>query len=148
MSASTADRQDTNSPQIGHLTLPVAASTNIFKNCHVSYDANGNIALAADTVNHKYAGWSRTSSDNSAGIAGAKSVEVVPPCERYRYFTFVASGADQTWCGKIASFVYDNEVALAATTTNDIAAGTVVKVYSATSVLVDTMRRANPPAAA
>jgi len=94
--------------------------------------------VAGDTADQRVVGIALEEKDNSAGAAGDLSVLV----RRGKIEKFTAASADQAWVGNLVFVVDDTTVALAATTTNDIVVGMVVKVDSATVVWVDMNVRA------
>jgi hypothetical protein len=147
MSASTAARDNAVSREYKTIPLPVKASTKVYRNTHVCVDANGFLVLAADTSGLQYVGLCTEDVDNSAGSSGDLTAQVRPP-EKDRYHEFDCASATQAWVGDVVSFSDDHTVAAAATTTNDIAAGRVVQLLSATKVVVDTADRYSSPAAA
>lgn len=148
MAQSTASRTGAVSRQIQSVPLPVKASNKIYQYTEVCVDANGFAVMASDTSGLIHLGYSISPDvDNSAGSSGDKSVNVVlNPLDRYREFD--CSSATQAWVGDLVSFVDDHTVGLQAAQTNDICAGRVVQYLSATKVLVDTVDKFNPPAAA
>jgi predicted RecA/RadA family phage recombinase len=110
----------------------MAASTTVYKNCGVMYDATGHLVNAADTASCTPAGVA-TEKTTSGSTAGDTQVAIY----RRGVFTFAASSATQAWVGIAVYWVDNQTVALAATTDNDVKAGTCVGVNSATEVLVD-----------
>lgn len=137
MAVSTAPRTNAASRKLEYLSIPMQAAKACWQYTEVCVDANGLAQMAADTAGLIHLGYALETADNSAGAASAISVKVIPnPLDRYREFN--ASSALQAWVGDLVSFVDDNTVALPATTTNDICAGRVVKLISASKVLVDT----------
>lgn len=114
------------------LSVPIAASTKIFKGSNVNTNTSGYSKKAADTASEVYAGVAVETVDNGSGADGAASVRVW----RKGVFSMVCSSATQAWVGQNVYAVDDNVVALAATTTNDVLVGKVVAFVSATEVKV------------
>ena len=146
MTALAADRTDLASKVYSVLSIPVKGSTTIYKNAAVCVDANGLAVPASDTSGLQPVGYAREQAAN-AGADSAINVNVVPPSID-RYLTFKASSAVQAWVGDLLSYVDDQTVAAAGTTTNDICAGRCVEVISSTLVVVDTADRSAAPVAA
>jgi len=131
MSNLTASRDDQR--QTGDLMdVDLAASTKVFAGSNVNYGASGYAKKASDTASEVFAGVAMETADNSTGSAGDVFVRVW----KEGVFSMNCSGADRTWEGKDVYAVDDNLVALAATTTNDVKVGRVVKYVSATEVKV------------
>jgi len=126
---------------VDELNIPLAASAAVvYKGSLVAVDttASGYGSVAGDTADQRVVGIALEEKDNSAGAAGGLSVLV----RRGKIEKFTAASADQAWVGNLVYVVDDTTVALAATTTNDIVVGMVVKVDSATVVWVDMNVRA------
>jgi predicted RecA/RadA family phage recombinase len=86
----------------------------------------------ADTASHTFVGVADQSKSNAGAADGAEEVKAW----KTGVFEFVAASATQAWVG-VTVYIVDNQtVALAATTTNDIAVGKVVALISATKVRV------------
>lgn len=119
--------------------IPVAASAHIYKGGLVAVVvASGYATPGADTAGLRIVGVAENEANNSSGASGDVSV----PVRRNRVEKFACASATQAWVGNLVYAVDDNTVALAATTTNDIVVGTVVKFESATAVWVDMSLRA------
>jgi len=130
MSNLTAAKEDKR--QNGQLVEVALSNVKVYKGSNISLKATGYAAGSGDTASEKYAGVAYETVDNSGGSAGDKGVRVYMTGA----FSMGCTGADITWVGKAVYAVDDNIVALAATTTNDIQVGTVVKLVSATEVIV------------
>ncbi len=138
------------SAQVAYVSQPVAASVTVLPEAHLCYNSAGDVILAADASGAVYAGTSGdgVTIDNSTGAAAAKSVKVIPPREN-PYHKLLCSSATKAWNGQKVFWTNTvNTVALAATTTNDVCAGTVIQFIDATHVLVDTTATGAVPAAA
>jgi hypothetical protein len=99
---------------------PVKASAQIHKGSLVAADASGYAVPGADTAGLTFLGVAIEDADNSGGASGAISVRV----QTMGVFSFAKSGAiTQASAGATLYLVDDQTVALAATTTNDIACG-------------------------
>jgi hypothetical protein len=95
-------------------------------------DSDGYIKDGADTASHTFAGVFDESKSNAGAADGAEEAKMW----KSGVFEFVAASATQAWLG-VTVYIVDNQtVALAATTTNDIAVGKVVKLVSASLVRV------------
>jgi len=112
--------------------VEIAAATKIFAGSNVNYGASGLGKKASDTASERYAGVAMETVDNTAGAAAAEYVRVW----KEGIFSMNCASATRAWEGKDVYAVDDNLVALAATTTNDVRVGTVVKYVSATEVRV------------
>lgn len=120
--------------QVGDvLSLPIAA-VKLYKGALVAFNTAGYADLAADTNGFGFAGVAYETVDNSAGAAGALNIRVKRRGVVELNFT---ATANQAAVGKLAYMSDDNTVALAATTTNDVAVGRIVAFVSATKVRVD-----------
>src|SRR5687767_11128233 len=108
----------------------VEAGEHIYKGALCMLDTDGYLQVGADTASKIFAGVSYEESDNSSGADGATY------CRVYKSgtFEFNASSAAQSWVGLTVYIVDDNTIALAATTTNDVAVGKVVEYISSTKV--------------
>lgn len=126
----TVERDDQR--QTGELLDVDVAAVKVFKGANVSANTSGYAKGSSDTANEKYLGVAVDTVDNAGGSAGAKFVRVW----REGVFSMNCTGATQAWVGQDVYAVDDNVVALAATTTNDVRVGTVVKFISATEVRV------------
>lgn len=136
MSALTKDR-DTLYKEGVEEELPMAASAKVYGGSMVCTNASGYAAPGADTANFMFAGVACAEADNSAGANGAINVKI----KRKGVFLFAASGMTAADVGKTVYVLDDQTVALAAGTMNDIPAGKIVKVESATAVWVDIDQR-------
>lgn len=98
---------------------PVAAATTIYAGVMVALDAAGN-AINATPAAPIMRGVSRAGADNSAGVAGAMTVEVM----RGDAFLFAQTGLDRTDIGSDV-FVVDNQTVGA---TGTLIAGTLIDI--------------------
>lgn len=136
MAAATQDR-DTATYTANNERFPYKAkdATQFYRGILVNRDASGFLVQAADVANHKCQGVSAEKKLSSGGD-GATLVEVENGV--YEFATSGASALVQADVGGLA-YVLDNQtVVKAAGTTNSVIAGKVVRILSATSVLVDT----------
>jgi hypothetical protein len=139
MAVATQDRDTTNYTVNERFPHKAKDATQFYRGILVNSDAGGFLVQAADTANHKCVG---TAAERklSAGGDGATLVEV-----ENGVFEFATSGASaivQADVGRLC-YVLDNQtVVKAAGTTNSVIAGKVVRLLSATSVLVDTRVKA------
>lgn len=103
----------------------------IYKGALVSINAAGFAVPATDTASESIAGIALEQVDNSGGSAGDEDVLVISGVTAR-----MATAADlaQTTVGVDVTVLTDNEVSIAATTTNDILVGRCVKYVSATEV--------------
>lgn len=104
----------------------------------LSINASGYVVKAGDTASTLFAGINAEPKQivvPSGGSNGDYKVRVARP----RYFRALHSGLVQADEGKLVTIVDDQTVALAATTTNDIAAGRLNRYISATEVEVETL---------
>lgn len=116
----------------GDLELPVKASQHIYQGSIVCVDATGFVVVGSDTAGLVPQGVAMHEADNSSGSDGDQKVLI----QTGKREQFSCSGASQAWVGQDACIVDDNTVALAATTTNDIVIGKIVKFISSTKVEV------------
>lgn len=125
MAALTADR---NTPRReGQIfSVGVAAATKIFAGSMVAINAAGFAVPAANTAGLKVIGRAEAFVDNTAGANGALSVDI-----RDGIFKFVGAGLSDADIGKPA-FVTDDQTIQTAASTNNICAGIIVDVDSAT----------------
>lgn len=113
------------------LSMPVAAA-HLFKGAMVKINAAGFLAPAAPEAGSQFAGIAYEESDNSAGAAGAKSARVVTEgC-----FVLAASGMAAADVGSQVFATDDQTVTTTEGTTSKQKVGKIVKVLSATEVLV------------
>jgi hypothetical protein len=132
MTALTADRNTEYS--LGDLlSVPVAAGATLYAGSLVALDADGYAVPAADTAGLTLAGVAVARVDNSAGADGALNVILR---RRGRYRLASASALTQASIGASVYAADDQTVALVADVTNDIAAGVVDKVESASDCWV------------
>ena len=132
----TAAREDFR--QDGELVLyPVKGSTKLYKGSIVAIDTGGYAVKGADTANYRFAGIAYETVDNT-GADGAKTIR----CWRKGVFELnTPDTATQASVGKLVYISDDNNVALAATTTNDVVVGEVTEFVSASKLRVDIGRR-------
>jgi hypothetical protein len=132
MAALTKDVLKTHRQRPDRYSIPVKASTTIYKGGLVAVDATGYAIPGADTAALVIMGVADSAgNDNSSGASGAINVQV----EFGKVVRFVASAATQAWVGQPALVVDDQTVAIAGTV-NAIKVGKVLQVDSATSVWV------------
>ena len=117
------------------LSLPVVASDIVFKGANVKINAAGYLAPCAPEAGSQYAGVAVEQCDNSAGVAGAKSVLVF----QEGCFEMTGSGFAQADVGSQVYATDDNDVTLTEGTTSKQKVGIIVKYISATKVLVKIM---------
>lgn len=99
---------------------PIKASTHIYKGSIVCSDATGYAVPGDDASGQTVLGVALEEADNSSGANGALSVRV----QTSGVFSFAATGTiTQASIGAGLFVVDDQTVALAATTTNDVAVG-------------------------
>ena len=110
--------------------FPALAAAKVYGGSIAAIDANGKAQPAADTAGLKVVGICEGYVDNSAGADDALSVKV-----RRGVFKLAASGLTDADIGKPLFIVDDQSVQLAATT-NDVFAGILVQVESATEAWV------------
>lgn len=115
------------------MTFPVAASTNIYRGSIVFANASGYAVPAADTASFNSLGIAIADALNGSGGAAAISVTV----KRYGIVALPYTGVAIAAIGTKCYGVSDNEVAAAATTTNDVAVGRVVGVAATNVAWVD-----------
>jgi hypothetical protein len=131
MSAITA-RKDVQRQQGEILPYPVEEATKIFEGALVSVNAAGYAVNATDAANDIFVGVADITVDNTAGADGAETVHV----RTSGVIDVVTSGLSQANVGDKVYVVDNQTVALAATTTNDVLVGKIVKFISATKVRV------------
>ncbi len=123
MTALAKDRNTLNK-ELGRVdTYRVAAGAVIFQGAMVCLDSAGFAIPAADTAGiTRVVGWADELADNTGGAAGDISVKT-----RTGVALFENDGTVvQATVGDIATVLDDQTVSIAATTTNDITAGTVI----------------------
>jgi hypothetical protein len=112
---------------------PVADSEHIFKGSLVCANTDGYAAAGKDSAGFKFLGVALEEADNSAGSDGDVTVKVLA----HGVFSFAKSGTVvQADLGKSVYVVDDQTVALAATTTNDIACGKIEALDGASALWV------------
>ena len=116
------------------LSIPVKASTTIYKGSLVGVDATGYAVPMSDTSGLRMMGVATAGVDNSAGSSGDLNVKL----DVQKVQKMACASATQAWVGVNVYAVDDNTVALIATTTNGILVGVVTKFISATQVEVYT----------
>jgi predicted RecA/RadA family phage recombinase len=131
--ALTADRKMEHREGV-EIVLPVAGSTTIYAGDLVALDASGYLAPGADTAAYSMAGVARAYVDNSAGSDGDAACLVA---RQGIWRLPLATAATQANVGDTVYLAGDGKVDLAANTTNDIAAGKLVELISATEAWVD-----------
>jgi hypothetical protein len=112
-------------------SVPVAASTKVYKGTLVAINSSGYAVPAADTANFKLAGVAYETVDNSSGANGDKSVRV----EKSGEFEMNGSGLAQGDLGKEVYVTDDNTVQTAANT-NGMKVGAIAEVVSASKARV------------
>jgi len=112
---------------------PVKAATKVPAGVLVMEDTTGYMTNGADTASAVFMGVSREQCDNSSGAAGDLNLEFW----RTGIFSLACAGMAQANVGDLVYIVDNQTVGLAATTTNDVVCGRIVKFVSATEVLVD-----------
>jgi len=129
--AQTANN-DANYKQGELIAYPVKANTRIFKGALCCVDATGYTVEGGDTVGHIFIGNADEEVDNTGGTNGAKVVRI----RKRGTFQKQMAGAAITALGQTAMIVDGDTVALAATTTNDIACGKICEIVDASTVRV------------
>ncbi|WP_127886375.1 hypothetical protein [Rathayibacter festucae] len=112
--------------------VDLAPSTKVFAGSIVNTNAAGFAKKGSDTAGEKFAGVAMETKDS----AGTQDVDKYVRVWKEGVFSFPCTGATQAWVQQDVFAVDDNVVALAATTTNDVRVGQVVKFVSATEVRV------------
>lgn len=136
MAALTANRDGKRKD--GEVQLhPMAASTTVFAGALLMVLAAGLAVPGADTAAGLFIGVAEERKTSAA--TGTTSVKV----RKRGSFECVAAGATQAWVGSTVYLVDDQTVALAITTVNDVACGTVVEFISATLVRVRIDKHSN-----
>lgn len=118
----------------------VAAATVIYKGALIAKNAAGNVVPASDTAALKVIGVAEEKVDNSAGIAGAKTVPYITGVD----VELVNAGGAILQASKHAlCYVADDQsVTTAAVAVNDIPVGTVSE-FTTTKVFAYVDERAN-----
>lgn len=127
--ALTADR-NTIAREGKTYSLGVAASTKIYAGSLVALNSSGYAVPASDTAGLRIRGRATEQVDNSSGAAGALSVLVDEGV-----FKFAASGLTAADVGKTA-LVTDDQTISILDTTNNVKAGLIVAIESATEAWV------------
>lgn len=121
------------------IKVPVAATSHIFSNSLVSFDADGYLIAAADTANTIFKGIATHEADNTNGADGA--IECI--VEFGILFKVCSTETETQDCvGLLRYVVTDQEVAAIGTTTNDVVVGQVVEFVDASTVWIDPEVRA------
>ena len=125
MAALTADRVFKSRKVYDAIQYKVKASTTIYAGAIVAVDASGYVVPGDDASGQTVVGIAVAQANNSAGASGDISVEV-----QTGIFSFNGGGTAPTIAnvGSTVTVETDNEVALAADTTNDIIAGRLVEI--------------------
>jgi hypothetical protein len=135
MAALTQDTMRRRKGAITFQTYKLAADAVIYYNALVSVGADGFLIPAADTASTAVVGVADEAADNTGGADGDLEIRV------YRGAAlFATSGANaivQANVGGDAVVLDDNTVVAAAGATNDIVAGEVLEVESATAVWIN-----------
>lgn len=109
---------------------PVKASTDIPEGTLVFIDTNGYATTAIAAGANKFAGVAIKQADNSSGVDGAITVEV----DREHEAIYYLDGASFTQASVgVACYASDN-FTVTATSTSNVAIGTIVEYVSATRV--------------
>jgi hypothetical protein len=124
---------DTPSREGQYTVHPVAAAVVIFTGAIVALDASGNAVPAADTAGLRVIGRAEQDVDNSAGLAGAKTVTIKRGC--FAWANSETEPVAQANVGKPCFVEDDNTVA--SDSTNRVIAGRVLGLESG-SVWVET----------
>lgn len=114
-----------------YVEIPVKADTRIYEGAMVC-TVGGYAVPGADTASYVFMGVATEEADNTGGADGDIKVRVQMGCVE----SLAASSADATWTGQEVCVADDATVALAASTTNDIKAGKVMRFISSTRVEV------------
>lgn len=129
MSSATAPIFTLKARPVSRFLLPVAAAAKIYYGTAVCTDAAGNLIDGGDISGATYKGIANESVDNTDGIAGALSCQVIPPTDdQNRYVQFPCTSPDQTWMAKRVFLTSNQAVVLAASSSNKVVVGTVVTV--------------------
>lgn len=133
MGAATGDRKITNTGIRRTFRGALAAATIIYVGTLVARNAAGNVVPASDAAAIEVVGVALSTVDNSAGIAGDKSIQLGTGV-----FEFVNLAGAIVLASHLAlCYVGDDQsVTTAAVAANDVIAGLVVS-FDATTVLVD-----------
>lgn len=127
----TASRPDQRQEGI-LIDVELAAATKIFKGSNVNFSPTGLAKKASDTALEMFAGVAIETKDSNINDDNEIFVRVWAE----GVLSMNCAGATRAWEGKDVFVVDDNLMAFAATTTNDVRVGKVVKFVSATEVRV------------
>lgn len=130
--AALAEDRDTPMRDNRMYSYPVKAATKIYAGSMVAIDADGYAVPAADTAGLALVGRAEEQIDNSSGSSGDLSVLV-----RRGTFKWAATGMTIANVGDPVFVLDDQTVGVASGATNEIFAGTIVEVESATAVWVE-----------
>lgn len=134
MAALTTDRKLRPQGDIRRtFTGKLAAATKIYAGALVAKNAAGNVVPASDTAALKVIGVALEQVDNSAGAAGAKSIQIGTGVFEFENVGGAIVLASHHALCYVAD---DNGVSTAAAMTNDVIAGLVVD-FTTTKVFVD-----------
>lgn len=120
------------------LSYPVYRATKIPAGVLVMINATGYAVNGADTASQVFVGVSAEEADNSGGSDGTIYIKVYTK----GVFKFLEASAALTLVGVAAYILYNDEVSVVGTTTNDIICGVFVQYASAGYMWVDIGRRA------
>lgn len=135
MAAATAPINTDEIPQGNLLYLPVAAATKIFAGTLAGIDSAGRAVPASDTAGLKVGGLAQETVDNSAGAAGALSINLKKGVFKFDNSATAAIDADDV--DKVCYVEDDHTVA--ESTVNSVVAGIVIGIDAADGkVIVDT----------
>lgn len=118
----------------GYNSIPVAASTVIYKGALVALNSSGYAIPAAAAASTQFAGISVEKVDNSAGSAGDLSVKVV---RKGMFLLPITGSITQANQGDVVYADSDALLGILGTGANRQKVGVVAKFVSATSVWVD-----------
>lgn len=121
----------------GFLSIPVEASTLIYKGTLVALNASGNAIPAADTAGLRVVGRAEATADNSAGLAAAINVRARRGC--FAYTNDGTHPVTEALVGQPCFVLDDQTVGATAGSTNKVKAGYVDSIDPNTlKVWVDT----------
>lgn len=120
----------------------VAASTVIWLNENTAINGSGYAVPLSDTSGLIFQGYATNKADNTAGSAGAKTVNVnlIGTGADGRIYIFDCLTNTQAWVGALVYATDDHTVALSSS--HSVVAGRVIQLNGTLQVLVDTMQRA------
>ena len=135
MTALAKNRGDVGTALGATARMPIEAGETIYNGAIVCLDADGYVLPGADTAGFIFLGVAQEEMDNASGADGAEDVLV---SIGGHLLTCVHAAGSQTQAnvGDEATIEDDQTVDVAANTTNDIACGRILKVNSATEVVV------------